>query len=141
MSIFFFNEDVDLPKLSYESIKKGLKSEIRINRKRLGTINIVFCSDDYLYVLNVKFLNHDSLTDVITFDYTEEKLISGDIFVSTDRVLYNSIHYHQDFNNELIRVISHGLLHLLNFNDKVTEEILIMREKETSLLERINSFL
>jgi rRNA maturation RNase YbeY len=141
MSIYFFNEDVDLPKLSFEAIKKGLKSEIRINSKRLGTINIIFCSDDYLYAMNVKFLNHDSLTDVITFDYTEDKLISGDIFVSTDRVLNNSSHYQQDFYDELIRVISHGLLHLLNFNDKETKETLLMREKESNLLERIKLFI
>ncbi len=140
MSIQFFCEDVVLPDLHFEAINRGLKIELRLQKAKLGEINYIFCSDEYLLVMNSKFLKHDFYTDVITFDYSGNGRISGDIFISTDRVLNNSVIFEQSFDSELLRVISHGLLHLLGFNDKEEVEIGLMRQKEIELLNRINSF-
>ena len=137
MSFQFFNEDVALPDLNYAVIMKILKSELRVNRVLLGSINFIFCSDNYLLELNIKFLNHDYFTDVITFDYSEGRIVAGDIYISIDRVRNNSVTYQQSYIDELIRVISHGLLHLLKYNDKEEEEIIMMRKKESQLLNRI----
>ncbi len=136
MSISFFNEDVDLPSLDFKHIKKLLKSEIRVNRLKLGIINFIFCSDDYLLDINIEFLQHDFYTDVISFDYSEDKQISGDIYISIERVFNNSIIFKQSFSNELVRVISHGFFHLLKYNDKEEEETKVMRLKETEIVAR-----
>ena len=103
----------------------------------LGSINYIFCSDNYLLELNIKFLKHDYFTDVITFDYSEGRVVAGDIYISIDRVMNNSVIYKQNYSDELTRVISHGLLHLLKYNDKEKEEIKIMRQKESQLLKKI----
>ncbi|WP_431163692.1 rRNA maturation RNase YbeY [Flagellimonas beolgyonensis] len=96
----------------------------------LGNIDYIFCSDDYLLGLNLEYLNHDTLTDIITFDYTNGKQISGDIFISTDRVAENAESFAVGFSNELLRVMSHGLLHLMGYGDKTEKESAIMRQKE-----------
>lgn len=96
----------------------------------LGHIDYIFCSDDYLLGLNLEYLNHDTLTDIITFDYTKGKQISGDIFISTDRVADNAESFAVEFSNELLRVMSHGLLHLMGYGDKTERESAIMRQKE-----------
>ncbi|MEO2050389.1 MAG: rRNA maturation RNase YbeY [Allomuricauda sp.] len=96
----------------------------------LGHIDYIFCSDDYLLGLNLEYLNHDTLTDIITFDYTNGKQISGDIFISTDRVAENAESFAVGFSNELLRVMSHGLLHLMGYGDKTEKESAIMRQKE-----------
>lgn len=96
----------------------------------LGHIDYIFCSDDYLLGLNLEYLNHDTLTDIITFDYTNGKNISGDIFISTDRVVENAESFAVGFSNELLRVMSHGLLHLMGYGDKTEKESAIMRQKE-----------
>jgi len=95
-----------------------------------GQIDYIFCSDDYLLELNKEYLNHDTFTDIITFDYRDGNTISGDIFISTDRVEENAKKYDVAFSNELRRVMSHGVLHLVGFGDKSNEEKRIMREKE-----------
>ncbi len=95
-----------------------------------GQIDYIFCSDEYLLELNKEYLNHDTFTDIITFDYTDGKIISGDIFISTDRVEDNARKFDVEFLNELRRVMSHGILHLAGFGDKSIEEKKIMREKE-----------
>jgi len=96
----------------------------------VGQIDYIFCTDDYLLKLNKDYLNHDTFTDIITFDYTEGKIISGDIFISTDRVHDNAKKFDVEFSNELKRVMSHGILHLAGFGDKSKEEKDIMRLKE-----------
>jgi len=95
-----------------------------------GQIDYIFCSDDYLLELNKEYLNHDTFTDIITFDYRDGNTISGDIFISTDRVEDNAKKYDVAFSNELKRVMSHGVLHLAGYGDKSNEEKRIMREKE-----------
>lgn len=140
MSLQFFNEDVNFPVLNFDVVRKVLKQAVRTNKSKLGDINYIFCSDEYLLQLNKKFLDHDFFTDVITFDYSENFLVSGDIYISTDRVRQNSGTYGQLYETELLRVISHGLLHLLKFNDKEESEIEIMRLKESELIEKVISY-
>ncbi|MER3319499.1 MAG: rRNA maturation RNase YbeY [Allomuricauda sp.] len=96
----------------------------------VGQIDYIFCSDEYLLELNKEYLNHDTFTDIITFDYTDGKTISGDIFISTDRVEDNARKFDVEFLNELRRVMSHGVLHLAGFGDKSKEEKKTMRGKE-----------
>ena len=137
MSIQFFKEDVDLPTINLKLVIGVLKQTVRANKLILGTITYVFCSDEYLLKLNKQFLNHDYYTDIITFDYSEENVVGGDIFISTDRVRNNSETYNQSYETELLRVISHGLHHLLKFNDKEESEIEIMRAKELELIQQM----
>ena len=141
MSIHFFQEDVVLPNINYEVLLKVLKREVKINKYKLGDINYIFCSDEYLLDINIKFLNHDFYTDVITFDYSDGRILSGDIYISTEMVLNNSLTFGQLYMDELVRVISHGLLHLLQFNDKEQDEIKLMREKEADVVLRFNSLI
>lgn len=140
MSFQFFNEDVNLPDLNFDLVSKVFKLTMRSHKLRLGNINYIFCSDDYLIQLNNQFLNHNYYTDVISFDYTENRIVSGDIYISIDRVKNNSDTYSELFRTELLRVISHGFLHLLKFNDKEDSEIVIMRYQESELIKKIISY-
>ena len=106
-------------------------SEIR----SLGDINIIFCSDNYILDVNMKYLQHDYFTDIITFDYCEKKVLSGDLFISVDSVRENSVYYGTEFEDELNRVIVHGLLHLIGYDDHSEEDVKVMREKENYYLE------
>lgn len=99
-----------------------------------GEINYIFCDDEYLLKLNEEFLDHDTFTDIISFDYTLGKLISGDIFVSVERVQENAIKFNQSFENELNRVLIHGILHYIGFKDKTEEEKSVMRSEEEKCL-------
>lgn len=96
----------------------------------LGQVDYIFCTDEYLLQLNQEYLNHDTFTDIITFDYTAGRTISGDIFISTDRVEENAKAFDVDILNELQRVMSHGILHLAGYGDKNPEDAKLMREKE-----------
>ena len=115
------NEEKVSSWLGFCILKEGLKK---------GEINYIFCEDDYLIEINLKYLKHNTLTDVIGFDYTMGKLISGDIFISVDRVLENSKDFGASFNDELHRVMIHGLLHFCGYKDKKTEDQTTMRSKE-----------
>ena len=105
--------------------------------KEIGELVYVLCKDDYLLKKNIQFLNHNTLTDVITFDYCKEGLINGDIIISTERVEENSREFNVDYLTELQRVMVHGLLHLLGYKDKSAEDIKIIREKENFYLSRL----
>jgi len=98
--------------------------------KRVGKLSFIFCTDKYLLEKNIQFLDHDTYTDIITFDYCEEDLISGDIFVSIERVTENANAFGVNFEDELDRVLIHGVLHLAGYQDKSKEEVNTMREKE-----------
>lgn len=104
-----------------------------------GEINYILCDDAYLLKLNVEFLEHDTLTDIISFDYTLGKLISGDIFISVERVRENALKFNQPFENELHRVMIHGILHYCGFKDKSDADKVIMRAEEDKCLKLINS--
>lgn len=97
---------------------------------KIGDINYIFCDDEYLLGINQQYLQHDTYTDIITFDYVEGKVLSGDIYISTERVRENARIYHVDFENELKRVLSHGVLHLCGYKDKTETDAAQMREKE-----------
>ena len=129
----------DCPPFVIDQEKNVLKSIELIDKEgfTLGIVSFVFCSDDYLLKLNKEHLNHDYYTDVITFSYNEDQIISGDLFISVDRVKENANTHNISFLNELSRVAIHGLLHLCGYNDKSKEEVLIMRSKEKQYLKMI----
>ncbi|MBO8445077.1 MAG: rRNA maturation RNase YbeY [Bacteroidetes bacterium] len=102
------------------------ESEIR----RIGDIAIIFCSDNYILDINRRYLGHDYFTDIITFDYCDGDKLSGDLFISVDSVRENSIEYGTEFNDELNRVIVHGILHLIGYDDHTDEDVKMMRSKE-----------
>ena len=107
-----------------------LTKVIESENKKLGEINYIFCDDEYLLAINVEYLNHDTLTDIISFDYTEGDVISGDIFVSIERVKDNAIDFNVPFEEELKRVLAHGVLHYCGYKDKSDADALLMRSKE-----------
>lgn len=96
----------------------------------VGDINYIFCDDEYLLNVNQQYLNHDTYTDIITFDYRNGDIISADIFISIERVRENADSFKGSFKSELLRVMSHGLLHIMDYNDKNEEDIKMMRTKE-----------
>ena len=131
MAISFFSEEIkfDLPqKLRRKSwLKKIAQSE----DFKIGELNYIFCSDEYLYQINVDYLRHHTYTDIITFDNSEEeKVLEGDIFISIDRVRENALKHQQDETTELSRVISHGIFHLMGYKDKSQEESKAMKARE-----------
>ncbi len=137
MPVFFFIEDVSI-KLKHKNIlKKWLKTIVEAEHKQTGTINYIFCSDAYLLNLNQTYLKHDTLTDIITFPYNEAQdlIISGDIYISTERVSENAVVFDTSFENELNRVMAHGMLHLIGYGDKTKAENKLMRQKEDFCLQ------
>ena len=121
---------VETKMFSVENYSKWVKKIIHTEKKIVGDIVFVFCNDKYMLEKNIKILNHDTLTDVITFDYCKGEIISGDIIISIDRVKENATIFNVSFINELERVMVHGVLHLLGYKDKNKKDSLIMREKE-----------
>jgi probable rRNA maturation factor len=139
MILFHFETDFKLQnKILY---KKWIQFFTRQLGKKVGDVNYIFCTDDYLHELNVKYLNHDTLTDIITFDYSENNILNGDIFISIERVKENSEKFKINFQEELKRVIAHGVLHLSGFKDKKKEDKSIMRNQEDRALEMFNKVL
>lgn len=135
MDIGFFYEDTDFIVNQPESHLKWISSIISNEGFNLESLNYIFCSDEYLYQMNTEYLNHDTYTDIITFDNSDkEKTIESDIFISIDRVKENSKNQHAAFEDELARVLIHGVLHLMGWNDKTDAEKKQMREKEDACL-------
>ncbi len=134
MPIRFFCEGIDFtirnPRKTANWIKESAKKEKRLTSE----INYIFCSNRYLLNLNQNFLSHTTLTDIITFDYSEGRLISGDIYISLEMVKENSSKYNSLFEEELRRVMIHGVLHLSGYEDKKTSEKALMRKKEEAYL-------
>ena len=120
-----------------EHVQKWIMEVIKAENKQIGEINCIFCDDEYLLEKNKTYLNHNTLTDIITFDYSEKDEISGDLFISIERVRENAKIYNVTFELELSRVLIHGILHLIGFGDKTDEEIKTMRQKENFYLEKI----
>ena len=125
----------ELPKS--EAISLWLSSIILKEDHSEGEISIVFCNDDYLHKLNLEFLNHDTLTDVISFDYSIGKQVHGEIFISVDRVKENATEFNQTFQTELSRVMAHGILHFCGYKDKTDSESYLMRTKEAFYLQQL----
>ncbi len=117
--------------LSNETIfEQWIKETIQNEGCSLGDINYIFCDDDYLHKINVEFLDHDTLTDIISFDYSVGKQLHGDIYISVERVEDNAKDFKVDFDVELSRVIIHGILHYCGYKDKTDEDAKVMRAKE-----------
>lgn len=132
--ISFSNQEISYILKNKLLIRTWVKSIINSEGKQSGDIAYVFCTDDYLLGLNKQYLNHQTLTDIITFDYSEKSRISGDIFISIDRVTENANTYSRSFNEELGRVMVHGVLHLLGYKDKTEVDKKEMRDKENQFL-------
>jgi len=135
-SISFFSEDIDFSLKQEEKITLWLERIAESENTTIEEINYIFCTDDYLLKINQEYLDHDYYTDIITFDNRDspEDPIESDIFISIDRVTENASDQNVSFEHELNRVLAHGLLHLIGYNDKTEEEQLLMREKEEAYL-------
>lgn len=136
--IFFSSEDADFELSNEQSVAAWLQGIIEQEGQTLHLLNFIFCSDEYLHQLNVQYLGHDTLTDVITFPYQSPPNIEGDIFISIERVGENASLFGSTFDHELCRVMVHGVLHLCGYGDKTEEEAKRMREKESEALSTID---
>lgn len=125
-----FNYESDFILEQEEHFASWIETIIISENKTVGEISYVFCGDDYLHAINIQYLNHDTLTDIISFDYTEGDIISGDIFVSIERVKDNAIDFKVTFEEELKRVLAHGVLHYCGYKDKTDADATLMRTKE-----------
>ncbi len=137
-SITFNTEDVSFALTSKLSLKTWIKQVIASYGKKLGAINYIFCSDEYLLAMNQQYLQHDEYTDIITFDYSENNVVSGDIFISIERIRENAEERAISFDLELRRVMVHGVLHLLGLKDKSEQEAGMMRSAEDQALKGWN---
>jgi len=134
-----FNYETDFKLENEQQISDWISTCILERGFTEGEINYIFCDDEYLLKLNVEFLEHDTFTDIISFDYTLGKLISGDIFISVERVAENAKKYSQSFDNEINRVIIHGILHYLGFKDKSDSDKVNMRDEEDKCLKLLEA--
>lgn len=137
-NIEIFYEDILPLKLPKKILNKYVNNLINREIKKVGYISVIMCSDDYLLTINKQYLQHNYYTDIITFDYVEENRISGDLFISIDRIKENAEKYNVEVKQELFRVIFHGILHLVGYNDKTEEEQAVMREKENLYLSGVD---
>lgn len=133
-----FNYETEFALNNEDQIARWVEQVIEKENCETGEINYIFCSDEYLHKINVEFLQHDTFTDIISFDYTLGKLINGDIYISVDRVKENAVKYNTTFAEELQRVMIHGVLHYLGFKDKTEEQKKEMRTKEYDALSMLN---
>ena len=131
--ILFHAEDVAFELENTEGVVRWIETVVAAEKKEVGEVSYIFCDDNYLHQLNVEYLNHDTLTDIITFPYADNP-IEGDIFISLDRVRDNAADFKVTFDNELHRVIIHGILHLCGYGDKTDIEAAAMRQKENDCL-------
>ena len=134
MAIYFSTENIDFELSDESRVKKWISAVVSAQWKRVGNLSYLFCDDAYLIEINRTYLNHDTYTDIITFDYVEGDIVSGDIMISVERVRENASLFNSSFEQELRRVIIHGVLHLLGQADKSEEEAAAMRRKEESAL-------
>jgi probable rRNA maturation factor len=125
-----FNYENDFELSNEEQLSNWISRVIVSEEKKEGEINYIFCDDDYLLNLNEQYLNHDTLTDIISFDYSMGNEIHGDIFISTERVKDNAADFKASFEEELKRVMVHGILHYCGYKDKTEEDEALMRSKE-----------
>lgn len=138
-SINFFEEDISFKLKNKTAVKQWIKAAIEAEGYKLKELNYIFCSDEYLLKINQQYLDHDTYTDIVTFDNSEkEGVTEGDIFISIDRIRENAVKFNSGEINELHRVIIHGALHLLGYLDKTAEKKKIMTGKEDYYLGQRN---
>ena len=134
MSIIYDAADISFPKIKRRETTRWIKRVIERFNKKSGNITYIFCSDPEILRINQSYLNHNYYTDIITFDYSEGDILSGDLFISLETVKTNSEKFKTNYEDELHRVMIHGVLHLCGYNDKTPEEKRIMRAKEDEAL-------
>ncbi len=139
--IQYFNNEVDFDLKSKLLIRRWIKTVAEQYNKRCKDINIIFCSDPALLEINKQFLGHDYYTDIITFDYCDDDKLSGELYISIDTVRANAVEYEQTFETELHRVIIHGILHLIGFDDHQENDIIQMRRGEEEALKLLGTLL
>jgi rRNA maturation RNase YbeY len=130
LAINFFSEDIDFKVKDKKIIRDWIKFVAKLEGKRVGDINYIFGSDEYVKEINVSYLKHDYYTDIVTFNYNESDFLSSDIYISIDRVNENAISFAISFDDEFYRVVIHGILHLLGYQDKELKDQKVMRKKE-----------
>jgi rRNA maturation RNase YbeY len=133
-----FNYETNFKLKQPKTWSDWLGEVINEENREEGELNYIFCDDAYLHELNVKYLNHDTLTDIITFDYTVRKRLHGDIYISVERILENAKEYDVTFEKELARVMVHGVLHLCGYKDKSSADIIMMRAKEDHYISQLS---
>jgi rRNA maturation RNase YbeY len=133
--IRYFQDDIRFDLKQKMQNNRWLKMVAGSEMRRIGAVNIIFCSDNYILDVNMRYLQHDYFTDIITFDYCEKDILSGDLFISIDSVRENALFYGVPFADELDRVMVHGLLHLIGYDDHTEEQIREMRAKEDYYLQ------
>lgn len=131
-------EDVDDFSINENELTNWFSNVCSSENHTLGDVSIIFCSDEYLLEMNKTHLDHDYYTDIITFDYTDNQIVSGDLFISIDRVRENALDFNVSFNHELHRVMIHGILHLFGYKDKSDDDEKLMRSKENDALSLIS---
>lgn len=137
MSIHIFYDNTSYRIRSWRKVVKILQEVITKEKRISGDLNFIITNDEYLRKINVQFLEHDYFTDVITFNYNHRNVVNGEIYVSVDTIRINAINYKVSLNSEIKRVVIHGVLHLVGYNDKTDEEKRIMRKKEDYWLEQL----
>lgn len=134
-SINFFSEKIQFKPAHPKKTASWIKSVAKAEGTLIKSINYIFCNDEYLRGINIRYLKHKSYTDIVTFNYSQPmEPLEGDIFISIERVKENALKFNVDFDSELHRVIIHGILHLIGLNDKSDSEKLAMRKKEDTYL-------
>ncbi|MDP5158408.1 MAG: rRNA maturation RNase YbeY [Flaviramulus sp.] len=132
-----YNYEIDFSIDNEASLTQWIANTLESENFILGDINYVFCDDEFLLKLNIEYLNHDTLTDIISFDYSIGKIVHGEIFISVERVKDNAIDYGVSFEEELNRVIIHGILHYCGYKDKTATESELMRSTENHYLSQL----
>jgi len=141
MAIFFHSIDTIPVKLPKAALKRWINTCVEVEKHTIGTINIIFCSDEYLLAINLEHLQHDYLTDIITFDYTTGTRISGDLYVSIERLRENALKFGVSVQEELYRVVIHGVMHLCGYKDKTKKDAATMRKQEENCLLKLRECL
>ena len=131
-----FNFETTLDLEDEKRLKEWIAEAVATEEFLVGEINYVFCSDEYLHKINLQYLNHDTYTDIISFDYRVGNQLHGEIFISVDRVRENALKFEVDFKSELLRVLIHGILHFCGYKDKLENEVDAMRAKEDYYIAR-----
>ena len=134
--ISFLTENIKMPKIDRKAVRAWIAAvAATYDGRKVGNLNYIFCNDDRILEVNKEFLGHDYFTDIITFDYSEPGVVSGDMYISLDTVMTNSFKFHTSYDKELLRVIIHGVLHLCGMNDKGRGERALMEAAENRALD------